>query len=113
MPPQRTRDRTSTPTPSVLFFAPRPHREGLIPYNYNNIKRNEVIPSNTLRPAVPPIILFPGVNPTASPPANEPPPGSDEYQDSDDEDTIVVDVPEPEFANTRMTEDEKIEAIKK
>jgi hypothetical protein len=72
MPPQRTRDRTSTPTPSALFFAPRPHREGLIPHNYNNIKRNEVIPSNTLRPAVPPIILFPGVNPTASPPANEP-----------------------------------------
>ena len=75
-------------------------------------QRNEVIPSNT-RPAVPPIILFPGANPTASPPANEPPPGSDQYQDSDDEDTIVVDVPEPEFPNTRMTEGQKIEAIKK
>jgi hypothetical protein len=41
------------------------------------------------------------------------PPGRDEYQDFDDEDTIVLAVPEPEFANTRTTEDEKIEAIKK
>ncbi len=96
-----------------MFFAPRPRREGLVPHNYNNIKRNEVVPSNTLRPTVPLIILFSKANPTASLPVNEPPPGIDEYQDSDDEDTIVVDVPEPEFANTRMTEDEKIEAIKK
>jgi len=113
MPPQRTRDKTSTPTPSILFFTSRPHCEGLVLHNYNNIKRNEVVPSNTLRPAVPLIILFSRANPTVSPPANEPPPGSDEYQDSDNEDTIVINVPEPEFANTRMTEDEKIEAIKK
>ncbi|KAH7383440.1 hypothetical protein BKA64DRAFT_760133 [Cadophora sp. MPI-SDFR-AT-0126] len=103
----------ASPTPSASFFAPPLRREGLVPHNYNNIERNEIIPSNTLRPAVPPIILFPGANPTANPPANDHPPGSDEYQDSDDEDTIVVDVPEPEFANTRMTEDEKIDAIKK
>jgi hypothetical protein len=101
MPPQRTKDRKPTPTPSVSFFAPRPRREGFVPHDYNNIERNEVIPLNTLRPAVPPIILFPEANPTASPPANEPPPGSDKYQDSDDEDTIVVDVPEPEFAKSR------------
>jgi hypothetical protein len=56
MPPQRTKDRKPTPTPSVSFFAPRPRREGLVPHDYNNIERNEVIPLNTLRPAVPPII---------------------------------------------------------
>jgi hypothetical protein len=113
MPPQRTKDKNPTLTPSTSFFAPRPRREGLVLHNYNNIERNEIIPFNTLRPAVSPIILFPGPNPTANPLANKPPPGSDEYQDSDDEDTIVIDVPEPEFANTRMTKDEKIEAIKK
>jgi hypothetical protein len=96
-----------------MFFAPRPRRAGLVPHNYNNIERNEVIPSNTVHPAVPIIVLFPGANPTAKPPANDPPPGSDKYQDSDDEDTIVVDIPAPEFANTRITEDEKIEAVKK
>ena len=113
MPPQRTRDRTSAATPSVLFFAPCPRREGLVPHNYNNIKRNEVIPSNTLRPMVPPIVLLPGANPIANPPANKAPPGSDKYQDSNDEDMIIVNVPEPKFANTRITEDKKIDAIKK
>ena len=78
MPPQRTRDRTSTP-PSTLFFTPCPRREGLVLHNYNNIKRNEVVPSNTLCPTVPLIILFSKANPTASPPTNEPPPSSDEY----------------------------------
>jgi hypothetical protein len=72
MPPQRTRDRKPTPTPSTSFFAPRPRREGLVPHNYNNIERIEIIPSNTLRPAGPPTILFPGANPTANPPANDP-----------------------------------------
>ena len=79
MPPQRTRDKTSTPTPSALFFAPRPRREGLVLHNYNNIKWNEVVPLNTLRPTVPLIILFSKANPIASPPVNEPPPSSDEY----------------------------------
>ena len=78
MPPQRTRDRTSTP-PSTLFFVPCPRRKGLVSHNYNNIKRNEVVPLNTLRPTVPLIILFSKANPIASPPVNEPPPSSDEY----------------------------------
>ncbi len=110
--PQRTRDRTSTP-PSTLFFTPCPYREGLVLHNYNNIKQNEVVPLNTLRLIVPPIILFSKANPTVSPPVNEPPPSSDEYQDSDNKDMIIIDVLEPEFMNTRMTEDKKIEAIKK
>jgi hypothetical protein len=79
MPPQRTKDQNPTLTPSALFFAPRPRREGLVLYNYNNIERNKIIPSNTLRPAVSLIILFPGPNPNANPLPNKPPPGSDKY----------------------------------
>ena len=37
--------RKPTPTLSASFFAPRPRREGLVPHNYNNIERNEIIPS--------------------------------------------------------------------
>jgi hypothetical protein len=113
MPPQRTKDRNLTLPSSASFFAPCPRREGLVLHNYNNIERNEIILSNTLRLAVSLIILFSRLNPTANPLANKPPSSSDEYQDSDDKDIIVVDVPEPEFANIRMTKDKKIEAIKK
>jgi hypothetical protein len=79
MPPQRTKDKNLILTPSTSFFAPRPRREGLVLYNYNNIERNEIIPSNTLRPLVSLIILFPRPNPTANPLANKPPCSSDEY----------------------------------
>jgi hypothetical protein len=71
MPPQRTKDRNPTLTPFTSFFAPCPCCEGLVLYNYNNIERNEIIPSNTLRPTVSLIILFPGPNPTANPLANK------------------------------------------
>jgi hypothetical protein len=97
----------------MLFFTPCPYREGLVPYNYNNIERNKIIPLNTLRPTVPLIILFPRANPTVNPPTNDPPPSSNKYQDSDNKDTIIVNVPKPKFVNTRMTEDKKIDTIKK
>ena len=77
--PQRIRDRKPTPTPSTSFFTPCPYYKGLVRHNYNNIKRNKIIPSNTLHLAVPLIILFLRANPTVNPPTNNPPPSSDKY----------------------------------
>jgi hypothetical protein len=96
-----------------LFFAPCSCCEGLILYNYNNIKQNKIISFNTLYSAVSLIILFSRPNPTANPFANKPPFSNNKYQDSDDKNTIVINVLKPEFANTRITKDKKIKAIKK
>ena len=82
---------------AATFFPPRSNtrRENRVEHDYNNIERNEV-------------------NPIATPGPNKPPPGDPNYEDSDnEEDTIIVDVPAPEFANTNMTEAEKMEAILK
>jgi hypothetical protein len=113
MPPQCTKDRNPTLPPSTSFFAPCPRREGLVLHNYNNIERNKIILSNTLRPVVSLIILFPRPNPTANPFTNKPPPNNNKYQDSNNKDIIIVNVPEPEFTNTKITKNKKIKAIKK
>ena len=42
-----------------------------------------------------------------------PPPGADDYTDSDDDETITVEIPTPTFANTTMTEAQKLQAILK
>jgi hypothetical protein len=59
------------------------------------------------------IILFSRPNSTANPLANKLPLSNNKYQDSDNKDTIVINVLKPEFVNTRITKNKKIKAIKK
>ena len=94
--------------PKASFFAPRLGLRPYAPLDYTNIQRNEVNPQN------PPRASVTGTTSTFTTDLDGDTimvasPGDPDY-DSDHE---IIDTPQPTFANTQMTEAEKIEAIKK
>ena len=102
--------------PVTPFFQPRSRRANVVQHDYSNIQREEFIPTNAPRslfPAGNPPVN-PPTNPPANPPANttdDPPPGADNYVDSDDD--MIVETAVPTFTNIEMTQAEKTEAIRK
>lgn len=95
--------------PVTPFFQPRSRRANVVQHDYSNIQREEFIPTNAPRslfPAGNPPVN-PPTNPPANPPANttdDPPPGADNYVDSDDD--MIVETAVPTFTNIEMTQGE-------
>ena len=97
MPVQRTQRDPKPSAPITSFFASRTRVSNQVPRSYSErIDENPQNPPTTLR-------NLPATH-NATAPEDAPPPGADDYADSDDDETITVEIPTPTFANTTMTE---------
>jgi hAT family C-terminal dimerisation region len=106
MPPVLSKPARVPKSSTNSFFTPRSRRD--VPVrDYNNIERNEVMPTN------PPRAPTASAASSPTPSANEDTITVDTSIDNSDEDEEMPDVPDPSFKNTPMTNEEKMEAIKK
>ena len=106
MPAQRTQRDPKPAAPLVSFFAPRTRASNQVPRSYG-----ERIDENPQNPSI--ALHNPPTTHNATTREDEPPPGADDYADSEDDETITVQLPTPTFANITMTEAQKVEAILK
>ena len=106
MPAQRTQRDPKPAAPLVSFFAPRTCASNQVPRSYG-----ERIDENPQNPLI--ALHNPPTTHNATTREDEPPPGADDYADSEDDETITIQLPTPTFANITMTKAQKVAAILK